>query len=133
QSLPGERLRRRGRRFRQGRPQLLPDDRRRRQHPRVGPADHETVLTGKQALMAGRILNRRELREQADQAERSEAGAPEAAAGAVPAAKGAKAKAAPKPKKPRKVKAPVRMRARWCLFDASMKQVAIFDYNQRAA
>jgi hypothetical protein len=83
--------------------------------------------------MAGRILNRRELREQADQAERSEAAAPGAAAGAVPAAKAAKAKAAPRAKKPRKVKAPVRMRARWCLFDASMKQVAIFDYNQRAA
>ena len=25
------------------------------------------------------------------------------------------------------------MRARWGVFDASMKQVAIFDYNQRAA
>jgi hypothetical protein len=36
-------------------------------------------------------------------------------------------------RKPRKVKAPPRLRARWGVFDAGMKQVAIFDYNQRAA
>ena len=45
----------------------------------------------------------------------------------------AKAKAAPKPRKPRKPKAPPRLRARWGVFDASMKQVAIFDYKDRAA
>ena len=38
-----------------------------------------------------------------------------------------------KARKPRKPKAAPRMRARWGVFDASMKQVAIFDYNQRAA
>ena len=50
-----------------------------------------------------------------------------------PAKKPAKAKApAAKASKPRKPKAVPRMRARWGVFDSSMKQVAIFDYNQRA-
>ena len=115
--------------------------------------------------MAGRILNRRELRKQADEAEAraspqdSEAadeddavedtgdagGAEDEEPGAEtedgdddaaprPAKKPAKAKApAAKARKPRKPKAAPRMRARWGVFDGSMKQVAIFDYNQRAA
>jgi len=85
--------------------------------------------------MAGRVLNRRELRKQADQAERPEAVASDLATAVVPPKKGAKGKAAaaPKAKKPRKVKAPPRLRARWGVFDTGMKQVAIFDYNQRAA
>ena len=115
--------------------------------------------------MAGRILNRRELRKQADEAEARESQQdPEAAddddevddtddagedegvgPGADtdddlddesprPAKKPAKAKApAAKARKPRKPKVAPRMRARWGVFDASMKQVAIFDYNQRAA
>jgi hypothetical protein len=85
--------------------------------------------------MAGRILNRRELREQADQAGRLETAAPDAAAAAPAGKKKAKAKtpAAPRAKAPRKKKAPARLRARWGVFDAGMKQVAIFDYNQRAA
>jgi hypothetical protein len=118
--------------------------------------------------MAGRILNRRELRKQADEAEARESpqdreatdeddepdgavaddddegeGDEEGAGGdaeaegddeeAKPAKKKAKPKAPPKARKPRKPKAPPRMRARWGVFDASMKQVAIFDYNQRAA
>ena len=87
--------------------------------------------------MAGRLLNRRELRKQADQA-----AAPDPAAAAVAVAaprkapKAAKAKKAPaavKVKKPRARKAPVRMRARWGVFDGSMKQVAIFDYCERPA
>jgi hypothetical protein len=117
--------------------------------------------------MAGRILNRRELRKQADEAEARESqqgreGADEddEANGAgdagedededegpggdtgdegdedepQPAKKRAKAKPpAAKARKPRKPKAAPRMRARWGVFDASMKQVAIFDFNQRAA
>ena len=86
--------------------------------------------------MAGRILNRRALREQADQvAQQSEGIVSEAALVAAPATKGRKAKApaAPKVKKVRAKKAPPRMRARWGVFDPGMKQVAIFDYNQRAA
>src|SRR5262249_25486955 len=103
--------------------------------------------------MAGRILNRRELRKQADEAEARESPPdPEAAdededegpgadteGGADdeaprPAGKPAQAKApAAKARKPRKPKAAPRMRARWGVFDASMKQVAAFDYNQRAA
>jgi hypothetical protein len=80
--------------------------------------------------MARRTLNRRELREQAEQAERQSAAAP-APAGEIAAPK-KKAKAPPKPKKPRKKKEPPRLCARWGVFDSSMKQVAIFDYNQRA-
>jgi hypothetical protein len=87
--------------------------------------------------MAGRTLNRRELRKQADQADQNAAAEPVESDGAAPAArtrKAAKAKAAaaPKVKKSRK-KASPRLCAKWGVFDASMKQVALFDYNQRAA
>jgi hypothetical protein len=119
--------------------------------------------------MAGRILNRRELRRQADAAEATETpaaaddldetdedeeedddegGDDESGDDAEasdegdeddeekPKKKKAKAKpkvkAEPKPRKPRKPKAAPRMRARWGVFDASMKQLAIFDWNQRA-
>ena len=112
--------------------------------------------------MAGRILNRRELRKQADEAEAREslqdpeaddeddevddtgdAGGDEDEGpgadtedgaddeGPRPAKKPVKAKAPAA--KARKPKAAPRMRARGGVFDASMKQVAIFDYNQRAA
>jgi hypothetical protein len=85
--------------------------------------------------MAGRILNRRALREQADQAEQSEALVSDTPPVAAPLTKQRKAKAsiAPKVKKARAKKAPPRLRARWGVFDAGMKQLAIFDYNQRAA
>ena len=115
--------------------------------------------------MAGRILNRRELRKQADEAEAREsqqdpeavddddevddtddAGEDEGVGPGAdtdddlddesprPAKKPAKAKApAAKARKPRKPKVAPRMRARWGVFDSSMRQVAIFDYNQRAA
>jgi hypothetical protein len=87
--------------------------------------------------MAGRTLNRRELRKQADQAEQkatAETAESEATAAAAPAKKKGKAKApaTPKVKKPRK-KATQRLCVKWGVFDASMKQVALFDYNQRAA
>jgi hypothetical protein len=81
--------------------------------------------------MASRTLNRRELRKQAEQAEQAEAATPEAAPAKAPAKK--KARKSPAPRKPREKKAPPRMRARWGIFDGGMKQVAIFDYNQRAA
>jgi hypothetical protein len=85
--------------------------------------------------MAGRILNRRALREQADQVEQSRAIVPDPPPVAAPSTKQRKAKvpAAAKVKKARVKKAPPRMRARWGVFDAGMKQLAIFDYNQRAA
>jgi len=111
--------------------------------------------------MAGRILNRRELRKQADLAEsvnseevadetdeaeedEDEADDDEEAveksdeegddeAPPVKAKAKAKPKAAPKVRKPRKPKAPPRMRARWGVFDASMKQLAVFDYKDRVA
>jgi hypothetical protein len=99
--------------------------------------------------MAGRILNRRELRQQSDQAEANRAsddtasdadvdveeGEEDEDGKPVKKAKKAKAKApkTPKVRKPRKVKAPPRQRVRWGIFDAGMKQVAVFDYNQRVA
>ena len=85
--------------------------------------------------MAGRIVNRRELREQVDRAEQTEAVAEDPAlAAARPRKRGkAVAPAAPRVKKPRAKKVPPRLRARWGVFDSGMKQVAIFDYNQRAA
>jgi hypothetical protein len=84
--------------------------------------------------MARRILNRRELRKKNEQAENNKTA--EAAPVVIPEKpkKGPKAKApgAPKVKKPRKKKEPPRLCARWAVFDAGMKQVAIFNYNQRA-
>ncbi len=80
--------------------------------------------------MASRILNRRELRKQADQAEQPGAVAPDTTLAAAPPAKMKKSPALKR--KPRAKKAPPRMRARWGVFDGGMKQVAIFDYNQRA-
>ena len=106
--------------------------------------------------MAGRTLNRRELRRQSDAAESAgregaedetdtaEEGEEEAEDG-LQAAEGSeeggdeeapatKAKAKPKAvRKPRKPKAAHRLRARWGVFDSSMKQVAVFDYKDRAA
>jgi hypothetical protein len=85
--------------------------------------------------MAGRILNRRALRDQADQAEQSKVIASNPALAAVPVPKNSRTKpvAAPKVKKARVKKAPPRVRARWGVFDGAMKQIAIFDYNQQAA
>lgn len=93
--------------------------------------------------MAGKIRNRRELRRESDAAEAFQAETPaqvpgELAEGEVPVVKPGrkaslkpKAPAKPRVKKPRATKAIPRQRARWGIFDASMKQVAIFDYNQR--
>ena len=85
--------------------------------------------------MAGRILNRRELRKQADQAAEAEAVVPNPGSAVAPAERAVKRKAGATPRaiKPRKVKAPPRMRACWGVFDGGMKEVAVFDYNQRAA
>jgi len=85
--------------------------------------------------MTGRILNRRMLREQADQAELLEPAASDLAVTVASPKKRSKGSATPalKVKRPRKLKAPPRLRARWGVFDAGMKQVAIFDYSQRAA
>jgi len=88
--------------------------------------------------MAGRILNRRDLRKQSDAVELPVAEAagttPEVVAKPkrAPRAK-AKAPAVPRVRKARAKKAPPRMRARWGVFDTAMKQVAVFDYNQRGA
>ena len=86
--------------------------------------------------MAGRTLNRRELRRQNDQADQIvEAGSEPSPEGESVAkvVKVKAAKAAPKVRKPRKVKAPPRMRACWAVFDGAMKQVARFGYSDRVA
>jgi hypothetical protein len=84
--------------------------------------------------MAGRILNRRELRKQSDHADQTETGVTNAAATLAVSEGAAKRKpAAAKVRSPRKSKAPPRMRAMWCIYDGGMKEVALFDYNQRAA
>lgn len=85
--------------------------------------------------MAGRVLNRRELRKQTDQAEQAEANASEPITTAAPPKASARRKgaAAPKTTKPRKSKVPPRMRALWCVYDGGMKEIALFDYSQRAA
>jgi hypothetical protein len=84
--------------------------------------------------MAGRVLNRRELRKQSDQAEQQpEGAAPAVVERAEAPTKAEKARASAKPKRARARKAPPRMRARWGVFDGGMKQVAVFDYNQRTA
>ena len=83
--------------------------------------------------MASRTLNRHVLREQVSQAEQLKEVAADSAT--EPAKKRLKAKvsALPKVKKVRAKKAPPRVRARWGIFDGAMKQVAIFDYSERAA
>jgi len=91
--------------------------------------------------MAGRILNRRELRKQTDASEQiaaTEVDTPEDAATVVAKPKRAsrakaKTPAVPKVRKARAKKAPPRMRARWCVYDGAMKPIAVFDYNQRGA
>ncbi len=80
--------------------------------------------------MASRILNRRDLRNQADSVQQSDTTVSDNSAMPTLRATKTRAAAAPKGKKPRAKKAPPRMRARWGIFDGSMKQVAIFDYNQ---
>jgi len=85
--------------------------------------------------MAGRIFNRRELRKLTDQAEiQPSTRGPDPNAGAPPSEKSRKAKTAAKPKaaKPRKKKEPVRLCVKWGVFDGGTKQVALFDFNQRA-
>jgi hypothetical protein len=88
--------------------------------------------------VAKRILNRRALREQSDAAEEQandeadEEATPAKPAKAAKTAKAAKPKAPAKPRA-RAKKAPVRMVARWGVFDGGMKQLALFPYNQRGA
>jgi hypothetical protein len=87
--------------------------------------------------VAGRTLNRRDLRRQAELAEqaRPQAALPESPAEAEGPVKKARKAPARKPatRKPRAPKAEPRMRARWCIYDGGMKQVVLFAYNQRAA
>jgi hypothetical protein len=83
--------------------------------------------------MAGRILNRRVLREQADAAEQIESTTEIQESNGKPTktSKAKKLSATPKVRKPRAKKAKPRIRVRWGIFNSAMKQVAIFDYNMR--
>jgi hypothetical protein len=81
--------------------------------------------------MARRTLNRLELHEQ----EPDEYDSEDSQADAAPVDKKNRVMglAAPKVRKPRAKKRPDRRRARWGVFDIGMRQIAIFDYSQRAA
>jgi hypothetical protein len=85
--------------------------------------------------MAGRILDRRKLREQAEAGEQAGVVSLDPSSSAELPKKSAKVTdpKAPKVRKTRAKKAPPRIYARWGVFDKAMKQVAIFDYNQRTA
>ena len=84
--------------------------------------------------MAGRTLNRRELRKQSDQEEQTQTAATDTVATLADSEGPAKRKSAgAKVRKPRKPKMPPRMRAMWCIYDGGMKEIAFFEYNQRAA
>jgi hypothetical protein len=85
--------------------------------------------------MAGRILNRRKLLKHTNQAEQAEARVTDPAASVILPEGVVERKSDPpaKVRKPRKPKTPPRMRALWCVYDGGMKEVALFDYNQRAA
>jgi hypothetical protein len=72
--------------------------------------------------MAGRILNRRDLRRQAELAEERGPRAPERDADA------ARGKA---PRKSSSGRGAARVCARWGVFDGAMKLVETFDYNQK--
>lgn len=83
--------------------------------------------------MASRILNRRELRKQSDQAEQVDASVTDTAATvALPAKAGKRKSAVAAVRRPRKPKVPPRMKAMWCIYDGGMKEIALFEYNQRA-
>jgi hypothetical protein len=87
--------------------------------------------------VAGRTLNRRDLRKQAELAEQAQpqTAPPDGPTEAGEPVKKARKAAARKPttRKPRAPKPEPRLRARWCIYDGGMKQVALFPYNQRAA
>lgn len=83
--------------------------------------------------MASRLLNRHNLRRQAEHVE--PAADADSRVAVLPLKKPRKARtpAVPKIRKPRAKKLPPRMCARWGVFDAAMKQVAIFNFNERTA
>jgi len=88
---------------------------------------------GKRIVMAGRTLDRRKLRVNAVQAAQDASVDQTAKLGAAAPKKEIMVKAALKVKKARAKKPPPRLWARWGVFDSAMKQLAIFDYSQRAA
>lgn len=84
--------------------------------------------------MAKRVMDRRALRAQADAAERVEGGAEpavEGAGGEAVAEKKPKAPAKPRKPRARAVKAPIRMRLVWTVFNNSNHPVAKFDYPKK--
>ena len=84
-------------------------------------------------MMASRIQNRRALR--VPEIEDVPVGvADESDVATLPAKRKRKASTAlAKPRKPRAKKQPPRICAHWGIFDNSMKQIALFDYNQHGA
>jgi hypothetical protein len=84
-------------------------------------------------MMAKRIQNRRALRVPETDGAPVEAGS-ESEVAPVATKRKRKASTTPaKARKPRAKKPPSRICAHWCIFDNSMKQIALFDYNQHSS
>jgi len=82
--------------------------------------------------MAGKIVNRKELRAEVEAAEKANLKA--AKPKKVAKAKKAAAKKKAKPRKSRaKVATPTRMKAYWGVFSQSLKRVALYEYADRKA
>ena len=76
-------------------------------------------------MMARKVVNRKELREQAEAAEKAEK--------ANPAAKKKAAKKPTKRKSRAKAAKEVRLKAFWGVFNQSLRRVALFEYADRKA
>lgn len=83
--------------------------------------------------MVSRLRNRHELRKQAEHAATIPVAPAVAPKKKAKATKTTKTTALARPRKPRAKPAPPRMCARWCVFNNSVKPVAVFDYSQRVA
>jgi hypothetical protein len=79
----------------------------------------------KGGVMARKILNRKELRDEADAAER--------ASGDEKAKEPAKKKAPAKRKSRAKSAKEVRLKAFWGVFNQSLRRISVFEYAERAA
>ena len=82
-------------------------------------------------LMARRILNRRELREESDAAERADVDVLPGAEGREGAEERKPAKKAAKRKSRSKANKEVRLKAFWGVFTQTLTQVGQFEYDQR--
>jgi len=71
-------------------------------------------------MAKGKVVSRKQLREEADAAERAE-----------PKKKAAKKKKAKRKSRAKKAAADIRMKLYWGVFTQSLKQVALYEFNQK--